>query len=404
MSPRRQRINVLCVAVLVLSSLVFPDGTATADTKAEREKVQEQRAAVAAEIDTLRASDAQIEAALIALEDNVDAKSAALSTAEQKVTESEAAFATATQRVEDKRAEIAALEDQVRDIAIAAYVRPPSSQSFVDSLSAENISDAELKQSLLESQTASTFDVLNQLDEAREDLEAAQVEAEAAASAAESHRSTVETQLSELTAARDAQLKVQADVEARLDHRLTEADALAELDAELAEKIRQEQAEIARKLAAQRAAAEAAARKAAASGPITVSVVGEGSIVSVRGIRVHQSIADNLAALLSAADAAGISLAGGGYRSPAGQIQTRRNNCGTSNYAIYQMPSSSCRPPTARPGASMHERGLAIDFTSNGSLITSRSSAAFQWLAANAAQYGLYNLPSEPWHWSVNGR
>jgi hypothetical protein len=51
----------------------------------------------------------------------------------------------------------------------------------------------------------------------------------------------------------------------------------------------------------------------------------------------------------------------------------------------------------------MHERGLAIDFVCNGSLITSRSSECFQWLAANAPSYGLQNLPSEPWHWSTNG-
>ena len=41
----------------------------------------------------------------------------------------------------------------------------------------------------------------------------------------------------------------------------------------------------------------------------------------------------------------------------------RRANCGSSNYAIYQMPASACSPPTARPGTSMHEQGLAIDFT-----------------------------------------
>jgi D-alanyl-D-alanine carboxypeptidase len=51
----------------------------------------------------------------------------------------------------------------------------------------------------------------------------------------------------------------------------------------------------------------------------------------------------------------------------------------------------------------MHERGLAIDFTSGGQTIQSRSHPAFQWLSANASSYGLYNLPSEPWHWSTNG-
>ncbi|MPZ73317.1 MAG: hypothetical protein GEU74_08820 [Nitriliruptorales bacterium] len=28
----------------------------------------------------------------------------------------------------------------------------------------------------------------------------------------------------------------------------------------------------------------------------------------------------------------------------------------------------------------------------------------FTWMTRNAKTYGLYNLPSEPWHWSTNGR
>ncbi len=51
----------------------------------------------------------------------------------------------------------------------------------------------------------------------------------------------------------------------------------------------------------------------------------------------------------------------------------------------------------------MHERGLAIDFTCNGSLISGHGNPCYQWLSAHAAAYGFYNLPSEAWHWSVNG-
>ena len=47
----------------------------------------------------------------------------------------------------------------------------------------------------------------------------------------------------------------------------------------------------------------------------------------------------------------------------------------------------------------MHERGLAIDFDN----CSYRSSACYLWLAGNASWYGFYNLPSEPWHWSING-
>jgi LAS superfamily LD-carboxypeptidase LdcB len=118
---------------------------------------------------------------------------------------------------------------------------------------------------------------------------------------------------------------------------------------------------------------------------------------------VASSIAGQLGNLLSAASAAGLHLGGGGYRDSSSQIALRRAHCGTSPYAIYEMPASQCHPPTAPPGQSMHEQGLAIDFTNNGSLINSHSDPAWQWLSANAGRFGLRNLPSEPWHWSTNG-
>ena len=74
---------------------------------------------------------------------------------------------------------------------------------------------------------------------------------------------------------------------------------------------------------------------------------------------------------------------------------------GQANGLSTEKPSCQCRPPTARPGASMHERGLAIDFTQNGHVC---GTSGYRWLKRNAAKYGFRNLPSEPWHWSTNGR
>jgi LAS superfamily LD-carboxypeptidase LdcB len=119
---------------------------------------------------------------------------------------------------------------------------------------------------------------------------------------------------------------------------------------------------------------------------------------------VAGSIAGNLRDLLAAAGADGVGLCGWGYRSPERQVQLRRQHCGTSHYAVYEMPSSQCSPPTARPGFSMHEQGLAVDFTCDGGSISSRGNRCFRWLAGNAGRYGFQNLPSEPWHWSTNGR
>lgn len=138
---------------------------------------------------------------------------------------------------------------------------------------------------------------------------------------------------------------------------------------------------------------------AAPTAPVTAD-----DVVSVHGIRVHRSIADDVRALIDAAAADGITLSGWGWRDGNTQIRLRREHCGTSEYAIYRMPSSQCRPPTARPGRSQHERGLAIDFTYNGGSMTSRSNPGFVWLNNNAHRWGFVNLPSEPWHWSVNGR
>jgi LAS superfamily LD-carboxypeptidase LdcB len=123
------------------------------------------------------------------------------------------------------------------------------------------------------------------------------------------------------------------------------------------------------------------------------------SLTMVGGIQVNTTIAEQVRAMQAAAKTAGLTLTGGGYRSGAQQIILRREHCGTSDYAIYQMPSSQCVPPTARPGSSLHESGLAIDFDRS----STHATAVYTWLAANASRFGFYNLPSEPWHWSTNG-
>lgn len=155
-------------------------------------------------------------------------------------------------------------------------------------------------------------------------------------------------------------------------------------------------------LEAARARAAAEAKKA-----IAITPAGEG-LVTVGGITVAESLGPRLEALLEAARVDGIVLGGYGYRSPETTERLRRaNGCPD----VHTSPASSCRVPTARPGTSMHEKGLAVDFTHQGETIcypnpASRCSgnAAFDWLQAHAGEYGLQVLSSEAWHWSTNGR
>ena len=141
------------------------------------------------------------------------------------------------------------------------------------------------------------------------------------------------------------------------------------------------------------------------SAPGTGGGTGAPDIVTVRSVfKVARQIAPKLEALLAAAEADGIRLGhNSSFRTREEQIVLRRKYCGPTDFDIFEKPSSQCTPQVARPGTSNHEKGLAIDFTYNG-IKMGPDNPGFRWLAANAERFDFYNLPSEPWHWSVDGK
>ena len=80
------------------------------------------------------------------------------------------------------------------------------------------------------------------------------------------------------------------------------------------------------------------------------------------------------------------------YRSPEVQARLYENAL-----AKYGSPEAA-RKWVAPPGRSKHNSGEAVDFALDGSLIREADSEAAQWIAANAAKYGL-SVPMswEPW-------
>ena len=392
-----------------LLALVLVSGTGEAaqgrDPRAERERVRSEQAAVAAEVDALRADSAEIEQALAAIGANVADQRALLADAQRATDQATATLELARTQEREAVDQVAALQQQVRVMAIESYMRPVTDDPTVI-LSAASVGEAAQRRALLGFRSERDAELLDQLRAAREDVALRRQEAEQATARAEQERAELAGRVDQLETAEAQQEEFSAAVDERLDAALGEAASLATLDKQLADQIAAEQARIAAEqaritaqLAQSRPRAAPAVRKAVA--PLDI---GNGSIVSVRGIRVHSQMASQLEGLLAAADADGMRFGGGGYRDPSSQVALRRANCGSSDFAIYSMSASQCSPPTARPGSSMHERGLAVDFTYNGSLINSRSNPGYRWLDANAGRFGLYNLPSEPWHWSVNGK
>jgi septal ring factor EnvC (AmiA/AmiB activator) len=413
---RRPIVTAILATAVALGTIMATPvaGGAQEDPARETEQVAQRQALVAVEVDILKADDLQVTQALSDIKANVDAQTAELVAAEQALAAANAAVASADAALADAQRRIDDLLAKTDHVVVNAFVAP-ATESALDMLSEESSSIANVKWAILDLQATTDAELLAEYHAAREQLRTEKANKDEAVEEARNRKAEAEAALADKQEAVSQQALFASEVQARIDQRLSEAEMLKAVDPALAAQLQAEQAqlaaalnaldeEVAAELARQRAvelSAQAETNKAAGvqappGGVVSVPCPSGGSI------QVAGDISEPVERLLTAAAEAGISMCGNGYRDPADQIAVRRSNCGTSQYAIWQMPASYCSPPTARPGASMHEQGLAIDFTIGGGTI-GYGGDAYNWLKAHAADYGLSNLPGEPWHWSTNG-
>lgn len=401
------------------------------------------------DIDVLTATREEVRQTLRDIDDRVAEHERALERARSEAAEAQEAKERADARVDLARHEVVQARDEVREYSIEAYIRPPA-EDAVRLLRMSDAEDAGYAKNVLKIVAEKRYEVVEVLLEKEAIAEREQERAAAASQEATAKADAVQAELADLEGTRAEQADLVRSLDDRLDAALAEAAALADIDRQMAEELAAQELALRQEAPATPIAGDSpngpepsapqgtparvttppapntppAPRPSPTSPPTTRpaprpttppttrppappsppgGLVTWADVTNVGGIYVHKSIAGQFRNLLNAASAAGINLGGSGYRDTNRQIQLRRQNCGPTHYDIYQRPSSQCSPPTAIPGRSMHERGLAVDLTHNGALIRSRSNPAFIWLAANAARYGFYNLPSEPWHWSTNG-
>jgi LAS superfamily LD-carboxypeptidase LdcB len=126
-------------------------------------------------------------------------------------------------------------------------------------------------------------------------------------------------------------------------------------------------------------------------------------ITTIEGSGVHKKLAPFVTRALSDARTQNVPLQlAVAYRSCAFQQQLRAQNCGLGNYNLLQKPSDLCSPPTEPAGKSMHNEGLAIDFSCAGYGLF-EASPCYAWMKQNGASYHLKEHSLEPWHWSTTG-
>ena len=362
------------------------------ELRQQRKQAKEEAAENLDEIDVLTEDIDKLLTAFKTLEEARDSAQQAVDAAIRNLDAALVEKARTDARIAELETEITETRQLLQESAVSSfrsYQGPNSEQTALSSDPWQNARTEALRRFA----NRSTEDLLDDFRGQAAELEALRAEADRYINEVEELRNQALERQDTFDTAFAREDEALEAIYSRLDHRLAEAQYLEDLDADFAATIRAEEQRIAEAIAA-------AQRRARG---VTVPPNAPVDLTDVWGIVVNVLIADQLRGFLGAVEAGGFTLGGGGYRNNSRQIELRRQHCGTSDYAVYQMPASQCSPPTARPGLSQHQVGLAVDFTYNGRIIRSRNSAVFQTMSRIAPDYGFQNLPSEPWHWSTTG-
>lgn len=236
---RASRLVVLAVVALLVLVLAPPAGAkeSTSSIQAKREAARQKKAKLAAELDHLRASDAQLTAAVKVLDRQVAAQQAGADTARQAVTAALVAVAESEARITATETEMSTLHTAVVNRAVSVYVRPKET-ALAGVIGAKDLGDASRRSSLLAQVTNKDRDVLDRLRALREDLGDEKVKADAARDVAAARRQVVLAKLSALQKARKEKQRLSAALDARIREYQAEADAVAQQESGLTALIR----------------------------------------------------------------------------------------------------------------------------------------------------------------------
>lgn len=146
---------------------------------------------------------------------DVEQQLEALNTAEAEVTTAVANLADADAAIESTTMEIEELTGQSDAVVIDAFMNPPAENAW-DVFAAEDISDATIKQALLDMRADESADVLDELAEKRELLESQREDQRVVRKEYADAKATADTALEDLEAAVDQHTEFVMAVEARL--------------------------------------------------------------------------------------------------------------------------------------------------------------------------------------------
>ncbi|MEA2825642.1 MAG: hypothetical protein QOG43_81 [Actinomycetota bacterium] len=236
---KTRRLAAALVLLLVVA-LAPPAWSAAPSAEEQRDAAREKKAQLAAQVDTLKASDDELESAVRALDAGVTVQSnqtesakRALQSAETGLGSAEAKLAATEQRMGDLRQDVA-------EAAIQAYVHP-GGDALLQIVRAQNMGEASRRQVLLSSVVNNNRDALDQMRATRQDQQFDQANLAHARQLADDRRQAAADRLAELQDALSQQNRLKSALDTRIAEFTSEVDALSREEATLSALIRTRQ-------------------------------------------------------------------------------------------------------------------------------------------------------------------
>jgi peptidoglycan LD-endopeptidase LytH len=263
----------VALAALPLCGVAAVPPVEAQEDPADEAETASDRAVVQLDVDVANSDVTTIAGALGTIGTNVADQVAALETAQGNLDAAVAALAEADAAVSETQFRIEDLTVQSDAVVTASFVNPPA-EDVLETLNEEVAADASIKQAVLDIQADADAGVLEDLQSAREQLEAQQEAQTAAKEQAANVRADANLALTNLQAAAGQEAQFLVAVRDRINSDMAQADQLASANPELAAQLGARAAELQAKLdaiegaraaeAMKNALAEAEARAAAA--------------------------------------------------------------------------------------------------------------------------------------------
>jgi murein DD-endopeptidase MepM/ murein hydrolase activator NlpD len=241
-------ISVVCCTAVALVGLAVPAHAATlAQMKQRQAAARSRKASLAAQVDTLRASDADLQKALDSLDAQVRSQQALVDDATQAVESAKAKLADTQAKLDATTARINKLRDAMVRRAVDAYADVSNGSDPLGQLAGtSDMNDAARKNAVLDGITQTDSDVADSLRAAKQDQQRLRDLEEADRKNAEAHQAQLIGALNAVKSDRDQKSKVQDAVNKRISDIQNEEKAAAAEESQLGGSLSRGDANVAR--------------------------------------------------------------------------------------------------------------------------------------------------------------